>query len=307
MLLGEGALGGPDAAVLGEGDVQAVVVPPAGEDEEGDGQDGHEEDVEDAEVDEAGGDADDVAGVGDAEGDGVVEPEEVGPGGQGEVVGAGGADVEAAEAAAALEEGAEGQEGPGEGAEGVEAPLVGGGGVGREEVGQDPGPGQGDVVADGSPRDAGDEAEGDGHDGERHDPVDKLGEEDLAVTVLGLVDLGDHIPCEVRGEGVVGDGTGEESDGEEVVEDLLARAGDEGQAKEDELPWRVSLTPSHDAGRRGRGGGTTHEFEDEDSSNSPQPVGAMGGERLLACRRVDLQSLVGPCEEGVHLDGFGII
>lgn len=84
---------GPDPAVLREGDVHPVVVPAAGQGQEGDGQDGDQEQVEDAEVDEAPRHADDVAAVRDAEGDGVVKPEEVRPGRQEGVVAADGAEV----------------------------------------------------------------------------------------------------------------------------------------------------------------------------------------------------------------------
>lgn len=127
-----------DAAKLRKRNVHAAIVPLARQEvERGRQHRGHEQ-VQDAKVDEAARDADDVAAVRDGEGDDVVEPQQVGPAGHGAVVAARGAKVAVRERAAALEEGVEGQEEPGEGAEGEEAPFVVGGCVGCEEVGEDP-------------------------------------------------------------------------------------------------------------------------------------------------------------------------
>lgn len=90
-------------------------------------------------------------------------------------------------------------------------------------------------------RDTADDTEGDGHNRERHNPVDVLGEEDLTAAVLGLVHLADDIPSKVRSHSIVGDGTDKESDGEQVMEDFLPRPSHKGQAEEDKL-WCTSAS-----------------------------------------------------------------
>lgn len=85
-LLREDALASVDTAVLGKVQVEGAVVPLAGEEQEGEGESGDHEEVEDAEEDEALCHADLVAAVGHTEGDGVQQPEEVEPAREHEVV-----------------------------------------------------------------------------------------------------------------------------------------------------------------------------------------------------------------------------
>ncbi len=297
-LLGEVA-GDADAAVLGEGDVELAVVPVAREDEEGVGQNGHGEHVEDAEEDEAAGDGDLVAAVAETEGDGVQQPEQVLPAGEQQVVAL---DADAAGAGGALSQGASGQQDPGDGAKGIEAPLVVGGGEGRHEVGDDPSPRQEDVEDDGGPRDARQQAQRQDDGGERHDPVDVLAVEDLAGgTVVGDVGLADDQEAEIRGLGEVGDGADQEGDGVQVVEDLLAGAGDEGEAEEDNLRrggmilawcvWVVGKTYQ----------GKPYEGERVDGGHGPEPVGTVLGEELVTRRGVDVEGIVCASDE-THLE-----
>jgi hypothetical protein len=222
-----------NAAVLGEVKVELAVVPLGGQADGGEGQEGNHKNIEDAEEDEARGDGDLVAAVRQAEGNGVQEPEEVQPAGQGQVV-PGNADAGGANTA--LGKGAQGEEKVGGGAEGVEAPLVVGGGVGGDEVRHDPGPGEEDIEDNGGPGDAAEEAERDDDSGEGDDPVDVLGEEYLAgealVEAVGLVD---HGPAKVGRLGEVGDGADQEGDGEEIMEDLLTGLGLEAEGREDDL------------------------------------------------------------------------
>lgn len=84
-------------------------------------------------------------------------------------------------------------------------------------------------------RDTAHKAKRDAHNREGHNPIDIFGVEDLTAAVLGLIHLADYSPSEVRSHGIVGDGTDEEGDGEQVVEDLFPRSGDKGQAEEDKL------------------------------------------------------------------------
>jgi hypothetical protein len=46
-------------------------------------------------------------------------------------------------------------------------------------------------------RDTANKSERDGHNGERHNPVDIFGEEDLTAAILGLVHLAYDIPSQV--------------------------------------------------------------------------------------------------------------
>lgn len=209
-----------DTTVLGEGKTKAVIIPAAGQEEEGEGSDRDEHEIEDTEPDEARGDTNVVAAVGKGPGDGVEEPEEVDPAGEGGVVLG---SLETARAETPVAEGVESESQPGHGAEDEEAPLVVGAGVGADEVADDPDPGEDDLVEDGGPGDAAQQAQGDDDDGEEDDPADILGPEDLPEdAVLVMVCLRDDRPAEIRGMGEVDDGADQESRDEEVVEDLLA-------------------------------------------------------------------------------------
>jgi len=213
LLLRVGAETGRDAAVLSESNVESIVVPAAGEGNEGKRSDGDSEKVKNAEEDEAGSDADDVAAVADAPGDRVQEPEEVNPAGEHGVVAA---DADAAGGAHAAVQGRVGEDEVGNEAEGKEAPLVVAAGVGGDEVADDPDPGEGDVEGDGGPGDAGEDAHGDDESRERDNPEDILGPEDLAeeTIVADVVGLLDEIPGEVRGHGIVGDQANQVGDDE---------------------------------------------------------------------------------------------
>lgn len=112
-------------------EVQPAVVPVAGEEEEAEGDHGCEEDVQDAEEDGAGGHADGVAAVRDAEGDGVDQPEQVYPARQEGVVAG---DPDAGRTGAAMEQRVISQHCPGDRAEAEEAPLVVGSRQRRDEV-----------------------------------------------------------------------------------------------------------------------------------------------------------------------------
>lgn len=257
-----------DTAVLGEVEVERAVVPGAGEEEEGEGGDGDEEDIEDTEEDEAGGLADGVAAVRHTPGDGVDEPEEDSPAGETPEVSA---DVEAAGGEGAAVEERTPEEELSKEAESEESPLVGGLDVGSSEPGSNPGPDEGNVVDDGSPGDAREEAEGDHERSPADKPVDVASIEDLsgAWVTSELINLENWNTGDVRGLGVVGDGADEEGDDEEVVEDTLAILGEELEADD------------------------TEEDEEVEGGHSPEPVGASSGEVVIGSGRVDLEGVVG--------------
>jgi hypothetical protein len=222
-LLREDARGGVDAAVLGEGDVKPAVVPLAGEGQEDKAEERNQEHVQDAEEDEVGSDGDLVTTIRETPGDRVEQPEQIDPAAEEGVIAD---EADALGANGALVSGVDCQDDPGDGAESEESPLVVGGGVGTDKVADDPGPGEEDIVGDGGPRDARQQAHGQDDAGEGNDPVDVLGEEDLAaVTVVKLVGGGDDRPAKIRGHGEVADGADEQGNGKDVVEDFLARAG----------------------------------------------------------------------------------
>lgn len=232
VLLGEGAGLLVDTAVLREGNVEAVVIPAAGEDQEGPRGDGDEQEVENTVEDERRRDANVVAAVRDTPGNGVQEPEEVDPAGKERVVAG---DAQALGADGAVAEGVHGEEDPGGSAECVEAPLVVGGGESADEVGDDPDPGQEDLVDDGGPGDAAQQAEGDDQDGELDDPEDILRPENLPVAVVDVVCCGDDLPPKVGSLCEVDDGASSESNDEEVVEDAFTTTGKPDEAGNDKL------------------------------------------------------------------------
>lgn len=120
--------------------IQVVVIPLPAQEQERKRHDGQHEYIQNAVEDEALGDADDVASVGDGPRDGVQHPEEIEPAGEEGVVAVG--RVEARGRGAAAPERLRGEEEPEGGAEGVEAPFVAGGRVGTDEIGDDPFDGQ---------------------------------------------------------------------------------------------------------------------------------------------------------------------
>lgn len=88
-----------------------------------------------------------------------------------------------------------------------------------------PDPSQEDVEEDGRPAHAADKPKSNNNDGEGDNPEDILSEEDLVRNGIAAVEMRrDDRPGESRGHGEIGDGADEKSDGEEVVEDLLAMA-----------------------------------------------------------------------------------
>jgi len=139
-LVREGAARGRHAAVLREGKVEPVVIPLAGEEDEGVRQDRDQQEIEDAEEDEARRDADPVAAVRETERDRVEKPDKVGPAGQSNVVAR---VADAAGAAVALRQSAEQEGEVGRLADGEEPPLVVASGVSREEVRENPETGKG--------------------------------------------------------------------------------------------------------------------------------------------------------------------
>lgn len=106
-----------------------------------------------------------------------------------------------------------------------------------------PDPGKEDVENNGSPANTAQETQGKDGDGECHDPVDVLCKKDLVRDGVSAVALrGDDRVGEARGYGVVGDCADEETDGEEVVEDLFTMRRLEAQGEEDELYLLVMLS-----------------------------------------------------------------
>lgn len=130
------------------------MVPPLGEEDEGKGEPTYQEHIKDAEKNGHLGDTNDVATVGDSPRDWVDEPEEVG------VACKQGGVTLMREAPAGRPAGPQrlvGEEEKRHGAKVEEAPLVESASVRAHEVGDDPYPGQKDVV-DGRPADAAREA-----------------------------------------------------------------------------------------------------------------------------------------------------
>lgn len=166
MLLGI-STGDGDAAVLGEGNIEAIVVPAAAEDDKGVAESGDEEDVENAKEDHALGDTNDIAAVRDTPGNGIEEPQEVGPAREHRVIAV---DTNTVSRAAGAEQGLKSEEDVGKSGKGKETPLVVGRNIGGDEVTDDPDPREEDVENDGSPRDAGEDAHGEDSRGERDDP-----------------------------------------------------------------------------------------------------------------------------------------
>lgn len=83
-----------------------------------------------------------------------------------------------------------------------------------------------------------------------------------------VVDDSDHRVSEVGGVRVVGDGTRQQGDAEDVVEDLLAEPGPEARAEVDE------------------------EQDTVDGGHRPKPVGSVGGELLAPARGVGAEGVV---------------
>lgn len=226
-----------DTAILGEGNVKAIVVPAAGKNHEDPGSDRDHAEIEDTEPDEGPGDANAIAAVAKAPGDGIEQPEEVDPARQHRVVAG---NTQALGANGAVTEGVDGESEPGHGAENEEAPLVVGGGKGADEVGDDPNPGSNNLVGDGGPRDAAEQTQCDDDDGELNYPEDIFGPEDLAGTVLDIVCLWDDSPCEIGGLGEVDDGADGESSDEEVVEDAFTATRNPDESKHGKLKDRLA-------------------------------------------------------------------
>lgn len=282
--------------VLREMKIHTAIVPPACEDEESNGRAAEQQQVQNTEKDHALGHADDVAAVGDGEGDGVEQPEEIDKAGEhgvvaadldvvgavAVVVGRGGVAGGLAEGGAACPEGLESKEEVGGGAEGVETPFVASSRVGGAEVRDDPDPSKEDVEQDGRPAHTADESQGNDDNGEGNDPEDVLGEEDLVRQGGAPVErCWDDRVGETRGHGKVGDGADEEGDGEEVVEDLLAVSGPEAQGVVDE------------------------EGEGEDGHDGPEPVGPSGREMSISALGVDVEGIVAALNEIHGDDGNG--
>lgn len=225
--------GDGDTAVLSEGNVEAVVVPAAAEEDKGVAESCDENNIENTEEDHALGDTDDVTTVRDTPGNGVQEPEKVGPAREHHVVAV---DTNAVGRAASTEHGLKGEEHVGEGSKGEEAPLVVGRNIGSNEIANDPDPGEEDVEDNGGPRDAGEDAESEDSSGERDNPKNILGPEDLAGRTMAtdLVRLGDNIPGEVSRHSKVGDGSHEVGDNPDVVPEAFTAAGLELESKKDE-------------------------------------------------------------------------
>lgn len=220
ILFGEVAGLSVDTAVLGESEAETVVVPAAREEKEREAGDDDEQDIEDTVPDEALGDTDQVAAISTSPSDGVEEPEQVDPAGEGRVVLRG---VKTASVLGAIGKGVHGESKVGHCAESEETPLVVGAGVGADEVADDPDPREEDLVEDGGPRDTAQQAEGDDNNGEEDDPADILGPEDLANETLGdMVCLRHRRPAEISSLSEIDDTANQESRDEQVVEDLLA-------------------------------------------------------------------------------------
>ena len=100
-----------------------------------------------------------------------------------------------------------------------------------------PGPRQENVVHDGRPRDAAEQAQGDDDGGEGNDPEGVFRKEDLTGRAHGadVVGLLDQAPSEVRRHREVGNGAREKGDGEKIMENFLAGPGCPRQNEEDEL------------------------------------------------------------------------
>lgn len=193
-----------NAAVLREVEVQGVVVPLPGQQQEDNSAAGNHENVQNTKKDEVRRDANGVAALGDTKRDRVQKPEEVEVPGEDPVVSLG---THALRPDAALGKSRRRHDEVSDGAEDEEAPLVDGRGVGRDEVADDPDPGEEDVPDDGGPGRVGDEAQEDVDDGEGHDPVDILVEEDLPRSTRARGRALDHDgPAEVGGVGEVCDG-----------------------------------------------------------------------------------------------------
>lgn len=224
-----------DAAVLGEVKVHGAIVPAAGEENEGEGENGDEEEIENAVPDEGTSDTEDVAAVREGPADNVHEPEEGNVAAEHGVVTARGAETGGG-AAAVKDEGVHDEVQEGQQAKNEKSPFVVGVGEGGDQEADDPDPSEGNVEDDGGPRDAGYQAEGNNDDGERDYPVDVLGPVDLTrITAICLIHLFDDPVGEARSLGVVGDSTDKKGDGEEVVEDLLVVEGAEGKERNSEL------------------------------------------------------------------------
>ena len=240
VLLRVGA-GDGDTAVLSEGNVEAVVVPAAAKEDKGVAESSDEDDIENTEEDHALGNTNDVAAVRDTPGNGVEEPEKVGPAREHHVVAV---DTDTVGRAAGAEHGLESEEHVGKSSESKEAPLVVGRNIGGHEIADDPDPGEEDVEDDGGPRDAGEDAQSEDGGRERDDPEDILGPEDLAGRTMAtdLVPLADKIPSEVSRHGKVGEGSHEVGDNPDVVPDTFTAAGLELESKKDELLARLVST-----------------------------------------------------------------
>ena len=223
MLLRVGT-GDGDTAVLSEGNVEAVIVPAAAEEDKGIAESGDEENVENAEEDHALGNTNNVAADRDTPGNGVEEPEKVGPAREHHVVAA---DANTVGRKAGAEQGLKGEEHVGKGGKGREAPLVVGRNIGGDKIANDPDPGEEDVEDNGGPRDAGEDAQGEDGGGERDNPKDILGPEDLTSGTMGtdLVPLGDHIPGEISRHSKVGEGSHEVGDNPDIVPEAFTAAG----------------------------------------------------------------------------------
>lgn len=166
-----------NAAVLREVEVQGVIVPLPGQQQEEDGAAGNHENVQNTKEDEVRGDTDGVTTLRDTKCNRVQKPEEVEIPGEDPVVSL---SAHALRPDTTLGERRRRHDEVGDGAEDEEAPLVDGRGVGRDEVADDPDPGEKDVPDDGGPGRVGDEAQEDIDDGEGDDPVDVLVKEDLS-------------------------------------------------------------------------------------------------------------------------------
>lgn len=222
--------GDGDTAVLSEGNVEAVVVPAAAEEDKGVAESGDEENIKNAEEDHALGDTNDIAAVRDTPGNGIEEPEKVGPAREHHVVAV---DTNTVGRASGAEHGLEGKEDVGKGSKGEEAPLVVGRNIGGNEIANDPDPGEEDVEDDGGPRDAGEDSEGEDGGGEGDNPKNVLGPEDLAGRTMAtdLVPLGHNIPGEVSRHSEVGEGSHEVGDNPDVVPEAFTAAGLELESK----------------------------------------------------------------------------
>lgn len=131
MLLGKDAALMPDAAVLGEMEVKAAVVPAAGENESRYGHDGDEKYIKNTKIDKHLRDANLVPAIAYSKRNDVVKPQKVRPPRKhGEIP----ANAGPHRSLAAIGEGAKSQDQPCEGAYGKEAPLVPGRGEGRDKV-----------------------------------------------------------------------------------------------------------------------------------------------------------------------------